>query len=82
MSYTFFLFFYGIFYAVVRQISMLFTDSKDSVFCYYGVAPCLKWRASKSSYSNETPAAVRPRNNAGHIMGQHWAILFFFMMMW
>ena len=26
-------YFTGIFHAVVRQISMLFTDNKDSVFC-------------------------------------------------
>ena len=26
-------YFTGIFYAVVRQISMLFTDNKDSLFC-------------------------------------------------
>ena len=26
-------YFTGIFYAVVRHISMLFTDNKDSVFC-------------------------------------------------
>ena len=26
-------YFTGIFYAVVRQISMLFIDNKDSVFC-------------------------------------------------
>ena len=28
-------YFIGIFYAVVRQISKLFIDNKDSVFCLY-----------------------------------------------
>ena len=30
-------YFTGIFYGVVRQISMLFIDSNDSVFCMHGV---------------------------------------------
>ena len=37
MYYTVY-YFTGIFYAVVRQISMLFIDNKDSVFCLYSVS--------------------------------------------
>ena len=33
-------YFTGIFHAVVSQISMLFIDNKDSVFCIFSPAPC------------------------------------------
>ena len=38
----FFSSFSGIFYAVVRRISMLFTDNKISVFCVWGIRACVR----------------------------------------
>ena len=42
-----------IFYTVVRQISMLFTDNKDSVFCMYVRVSWIYVRAFVSLWFND-----------------------------
>ena len=52
-------YFTGIFYAVIRQISMLFIDNKDSVFCIQ----CQQLIHPKHAYSADLPGSRCQRCN-------------------